>query len=134
MTISDKTRDILEWILCIVIAFVLAIVVKYFVGTPSRIEGIDLAVIEKETLERHEFAYDGRHPDVDTLPNEGDYKWRKYGERRLFSPEAVSTLQYSTREGNYAEFKKYSKSVDVLKPSICKLNFLSGRKVQAVSL
>ena len=89
-----------------------SVIDKYFVGTPSRIEGIDLAVIEKETLERHEFAYDGRHPDVDTLPNEGDYKWRKYGERRLFSPEAVSTLQYSTREGNYAEFKKYSKSVD----------------------
>ena len=35
MIISDKTRNILEWILCIVIAFVLAILIKYFVGTPT---------------------------------------------------------------------------------------------------
>lgn len=89
-----------------------SVIDKYFVGTPSRIEGIDLSIIEKETLERHEHAYDNRHPDVDTLPNEGDYKWRKYGERRLFSPEAVSLLQNSTRNADYAEFKKYSKTVD----------------------
>lgn len=110
-----------------------SVIDKYFVGTPSRIEGIDLAVIEKETLERHEFAYDGRHPDVDTLPNEGDYKWRKYGERRLFSPEAVSTLQYSTREGNYAEFKKYSKSVDDQAESLATIRglfrFKGGNKI-----
>lgn len=42
MTISDKTRDILEWILCIVIAFVLAIVVKYFVGTPTIVSQVSM--------------------------------------------------------------------------------------------
>lgn len=89
-----------------------ALVDKYFTGTPTRIEGIDIRVIEKETLERHSHAFDGVHPDVDTLPNDGDYKWRKYGERRLFSPEAVSLLQYSTRVGDYAKFKEYSKTVD----------------------
>ncbi|MBN1468071.1 MAG: glutamate synthase large subunit [Fusobacteriaceae bacterium] len=89
-----------------------SVIDKYFVGTPSRIEGIDLSIIEKETLERHKFAFDNRHPNVDTLPNVGDYKWRKYGERRLFSPEAVSTLQFATRTGNYEEFKKYTKDVD----------------------
>ena len=42
MTISDKTRDILEWVLCIVIAFVLAIVVKYFVGTPTIVSQVSM--------------------------------------------------------------------------------------------
>ena len=32
---SDKLKNILEWIFCFVIAFVLAVVIKYFVGTPT---------------------------------------------------------------------------------------------------
>lgn len=35
MVISDKVKNILEWILCIVIAFVLAVLIKYFIGTPT---------------------------------------------------------------------------------------------------
>jgi len=34
-TMSEKAKDILEWIYCIVIAIVLAILVRYFVGTPT---------------------------------------------------------------------------------------------------
>ena len=32
---SEKTKDILEWVYCIVIAVVLALLVRYFVGTPT---------------------------------------------------------------------------------------------------
>ena len=42
MVISDKTRDILEWIFCIVIAFILAIVIKYFVGTPTIVSQVSM--------------------------------------------------------------------------------------------
>lgn len=35
MKLSDKTKDILEWIACILIAFILALVIRYFVGTPT---------------------------------------------------------------------------------------------------
>lgn len=35
MKLSDKTKDILEWIACILIAFVLALVIRYFIGTPT---------------------------------------------------------------------------------------------------
>ncbi len=35
MVISDKAKDILEWILCIVIAFILALLIKYYIGTPT---------------------------------------------------------------------------------------------------
>ena len=33
------------------------VVNKYFTGTPTRIEGIGLDIIAKETLERHNIAY-----------------------------------------------------------------------------
>ena len=32
---SDKTKNIIEWIECIVIAIVLAILIRYFIGTPT---------------------------------------------------------------------------------------------------
>lgn len=35
MKLTDKTKDILEWIICIIIAFVLALLVRYYIGTPT---------------------------------------------------------------------------------------------------
>ena len=35
MSISDKTKDIIEWIVCILIAFILALLIRYFIGTPT---------------------------------------------------------------------------------------------------
>ena len=32
---NDKVKNILEWIYCILIAVVIAILIKYFVGTPT---------------------------------------------------------------------------------------------------
>ena len=31
----DKIKDILEWVLCIVIALVIAILFRYYIGTPT---------------------------------------------------------------------------------------------------
>ena len=81
---------------------------KYFAGTPSRIEGIGLDVVEKGIEQRMENVNDQYSAGSEVLPNEGEYKWRKDGEKRLFSPEAVATLQHSTREGDYDEYKKYA--------------------------
>ena len=35
MSLSDRTKDILEWIVCILIAFVLALLIRYVIGTPT---------------------------------------------------------------------------------------------------
>lgn len=35
MKLSDKTKDILEWIVCILIAFILALLIRFFIGTPT---------------------------------------------------------------------------------------------------
>jgi len=37
-TMNEKTKDILEWTYCIVIAVVLAILVRYFIGTPTIVQ------------------------------------------------------------------------------------------------
>ncbi len=38
MKINDKAKDIIEWIVCIVIAFVLALSIRYFFGTPTIVQ------------------------------------------------------------------------------------------------
>lgn len=38
INISDRAKDIIEWILCIVIAIVLAILVRHFLGTPTIVQ------------------------------------------------------------------------------------------------
>ena len=35
---NDKVKDILEWVYCIVIALVLALLIRYFVGTPTEVQ------------------------------------------------------------------------------------------------
>lgn len=38
MKMNEKTKDILEWIVCILIAFVLALLIRYFIGTPTIVQ------------------------------------------------------------------------------------------------
>ena len=42
MVINDKVKDILEWILCIVVAFVLALLIKYYIGTPTIVKQVSM--------------------------------------------------------------------------------------------
>ncbi len=35
---SEKTKDVLEWIYCIIIAVALALIIRYFVGTPTVVQ------------------------------------------------------------------------------------------------
>lgn len=35
MKLSEKTKDIIEWIICILIAFILALLIRHYIGTPT---------------------------------------------------------------------------------------------------
>ena len=52
MVISDRTKNILEWIICIVVAFILAILIKYFIGTPTVVKQTSMkpTLIENQRL------------------------------------------------------------------------------------
>ena len=42
LPISDKTKDILEWVYCIVIAVILALLVRYYIGTPTIVKQVSM--------------------------------------------------------------------------------------------
>lgn len=85
---------------------------KYFTGATSRIEGLGLDEIARETLVKHDFCFSKKHIPTERLPVGGNYKWRRKGEFHLFNPTTIHLLQYSTRMNDYKIFKKYSKEVN----------------------
>ncbi len=38
MKINEKTKDIIEWVVCILIALILALLIRYFIGTPTIVQ------------------------------------------------------------------------------------------------
>ncbi len=88
---------------------------EYFLGTTSRLGGIDLETVADEAIARHHIAYPpgGEVPGSKKLLTGGEYQWRRDGEPHLFDPETVFLLQHSTRNKRYELFKKYTTKVDV---------------------
>ncbi len=86
---------------------------KYFTATPSRIGGIGIKEIQRETLERHRAAYKYRPiRERNVLDNGGNYQWRVDGEFHQINPEIIATLQQATRSGDYKLYKKYAAMIN----------------------
>ena len=100
------------------------VVDKYFTGATSRIEGMGLDEIAKETLAKHYFAFNKKDIPVDRLPVGGVYQWKRKGEFHLFNPQTIHLLQYSTKMNDYATFKKYTKLVNEQGEKACTLRSL----------
>ncbi len=84
----------------------------YFKGMVSRIEGIDLEDVVRDTLTTHLQAYGHQTDEAIPVRSEGFYSWRKDGEQHAWNPETISKLQLATRLGDYAKFKEYTRIVD----------------------
>ncbi|WP_345783030.1 glutamate synthase large subunit [Coraliomargarita parva] len=86
-----------------------SVIDKYFTKTASRVEGIGLPTIAKETEARHKKAFAPRDDERGAaLDTGGVYQWRAGGERHLFNPVTIHKLQKATRLGDFAVFKEYS--------------------------
>lgn len=80
---------------------------RYFEGTPTRIDGIDIEDVAKETIDRHRRGFDPRVTDF-SLDSEGSIKYRSSKEEHLYNPLSIHKLQNACRTGSYKEFKEYT--------------------------
>ncbi len=102
-----------------------AFVDKFFKWTPSRVEGIGLEAVARETLNRHAAAFPAMVPsEVSVLDSGGNFQWRADGERHLFNPNTVQTLQSAVRNNSAEEFRRYSQEVDEQGEKLCTLRGL----------
>jgi glutamate synthase domain-containing protein 2/glutamate synthase domain-containing protein 1/glutamate synthase domain-containing protein 3 len=86
------------------------VVDRHFTGTASRIAGVGLDVLARETLERHARAYPRTHTDL--LPVGGVYAWRRDGEHHMWNPETISLVQHAVRHGGQDAYDEYSRLVN----------------------
>jgi glutamate synthase (NADPH/NADH) large chain len=89
-----------------------SVVNTYFTGAVSRIEGMGLDEIARESLAKHYFAFSRKDIPVDRLPVGGVYQWKRKGEFHLFNPQTIHHLQHATKTNDYNVFKKYTKLVN----------------------
>ncbi len=81
---------------------------KYFTWTASRIQGVGIDVVAEEAAERHSRAYPERKVTAAALDTGGVYRWRPDGERHMYRPRTVHSLQDACTTGSYEKFKQYS--------------------------
>ncbi|KAL7214119.1 hypothetical protein ACSBR1_026520 [Camellia fascicularis] len=92
---------------------------RCFAGTPSRVEGATFEALANDVLQLHDLAFPTRvfppgSAEAVSLPNPGDYHWRKGGEVHLNDPLAISKLQEAARVNSVAAYKEYSKCIQEL--------------------
>jgi glutamate synthase domain-containing protein 2/glutamate synthase domain-containing protein 3 len=88
------------------------VIERCFTGTTSRIGGVDLLTLAKETLLRHKDAFPDSYATKKYLPSGGSYQWKKDGEYHLWNPASIAYLQDSTRKGDFEEYKKFAEIIN----------------------
>ncbi len=86
------------------------VVERYFTGTSTRLGGIDLEVIAEEVCQRH--LAGSRIPKRTPLRAAGEHQWRAQGERHLWSPEAITSLQRAVRSEDINSYREYSDHIN----------------------
>jgi glutamate synthase domain-containing protein 2/glutamate synthase domain-containing protein 1/glutamate synthase domain-containing protein 3 len=89
-----------------------ALIARCFAGTASRVEGIGLEEIARETLARHGIAYPERCAGARSLDPGGHYRWRQRGEFHMVNPEVVSKLQHAAKDNSVERYREFSQLVN----------------------
>ena len=84
------------------------VVERHFTGTPTRIGGLGLKEIAGEALTRHAKAF---RPERVDLTDEGMYRYRRNGERRAWSPDALKAMQKLRISGSDEDYDHLKKAL-----------------------
>ncbi|WP_345951752.1 glutamate synthase large subunit [Mucilaginibacter sp. PAMB04274] len=88
------------------------VVDRYFTGAVTRIGGLGLDEIARESLSKHKFGFTTLKGEVKLLPEGGIYQWKRRGEAHLFNPQTVHLLQHATSTNNFEVYKTYARLVN----------------------
>jgi glutamate synthase domain-containing protein 2/glutamate synthase domain-containing protein 1/glutamate synthase domain-containing protein 3 len=86
-----------------------SVIDRHFTGTASRIAGITMEIIARESLMRHHRGFPAAEVDGDVLDSGGQYQWRRDGEYHAWNPDTIAKLQQAVRITGYPTFKEYAK-------------------------
>ncbi|NLH83497.1 MAG: glutamate synthase large subunit [Phyllobacteriaceae bacterium] len=86
---------------------------QYFFGTATKIEGIGLDEVAKETVARHAKAFGTDPVLANMLDVGGEYAQRMRGEAHVWTAGTITGLQHAVRVNSFETFQKeFSKQID----------------------
>jgi glutamate synthase (NADPH) large chain len=108
---------------------------KFFTNTASRINGVDLDVIARESLMRHRHGFPPIRVNGEVLDNGGNYQWRRDGEYHMWNPDTIGKMQHAVRIGitkpidGFKAFQEYTRLCDDEAKHHCTLRGLLNIKL-----
>ena len=106
---NPKIKEILEWVYCIIIAIVLALLFRYFIGTPTIVQQVSM----KPTLEEGQRLWLNRWSrTTKTLPERGEIITFEAPSKKFFTSSEIDTknpvAKYENEPTNiFSKFVKY---------------------------
>jgi len=100
---------------------------RYFGTEVSTIGGIGLKEIARDAIRLHEMGQCDTATSA-TLPNNGQFAWRKDGILHAWNPETIANLQLATKLGSYKKFKEWAAMVDEKEKPIFIRDFFGFKK------
>ena len=85
---------------------------KYFLGTSSKVEGINVDEIELETINRHNKAFENIPALENMLDVGGEYALRLRGEEHVWNSDTVRDLQHAVRSDSFSTYENYAKQIN----------------------
>jgi glutamate synthase (NADPH/NADH) large chain len=101
------------------------VIQRSFVGTASRIQGVNFEVLAEESLRRHALGFPQQGAiKLPVLPNPGEYHWRAEGERHMWDPQSIADIQVAARGGDKDAYKRFSEHINHDAQTRCQLRGL----------
>ncbi len=112
---------------------------RSFVGTVSRLQGVNMSVLQEEALRRHSLGFPQKAQDhLPELPNPGEYHWRADGEKHTWNPQAIFSLQVAARRNDGSAYKLFAEQANANARRTCTLrgllDFKEGVAGKALSI
>jgi glutamate synthase (NADPH) large chain len=85
---------------------------RHFTGTASRVGGVGLEGLARETLERHQRAFEAVEDIAEELDVGGEYQLRMQGQYHQWNQESIPPLQRSVKTGDFETFKAFTRHFD----------------------
>ena len=88
------------------------IIDRCFAGSVSRVGGIGVEEVARESLMHHAIAYPTKLTRRPALDAGGQYRWRRRGEYHQWNPETVAQLQSAAQRKDAKTYEAFAKEVN----------------------
>jgi glutamate synthase (NADPH) large chain len=85
---------------------------RCFTGTASRVGGVGMDALARETLERHRSAFSAVEDNAEELEVGGEYQLRAQGQYHQWNQTSIPPLQRAVKTGSFETFKEFTRHFD----------------------